>query len=159
MTHQRIKDIAQTPSGAIRAMITGLRTQAARPDFEIDMEAYGDAKGKVCFGCAATCTLQQLSGKNLTPDTIVNLELRAQAYGYYFGDTHAFEQAMNLLRQGMVIWLMRYFDVEDQYWDARVIRQKHGLPWFNLPKLTNVNWETEIAAYEVFAEWLAEVDL
>ncbi len=52
------------PSKAVRAMIAGLLAADERPTFTVEMATFGmyDGGHDMCYGCAATCTLMQLTG-------------------------------------------------------------------------------------------------
>jgi hypothetical protein len=89
--------IKNKPSIAVRAMVDGLKKTINRSTFFVEMGSFGcsgylrgmmpngfyrfkskravksiDTERKVCFGCAATCTLQQIAQKNFTTKTINN---------------------------------------------------------------------------------------
>lgn len=61
----KIREKITKPSEMVRAMINGLRRQDEREDFHIKMDKWaglGSLDGKpVCFGCAATCAVQELT--------------------------------------------------------------------------------------------------
>jgi hypothetical protein len=59
------------PSEFLQAMVDGLRAANADPQQQISMSSYGTVGfGGVCFGCAATWTLQELEQRLLTVDEI-----------------------------------------------------------------------------------------
>lgn len=69
ITKDQIIEKLPTPFDAIEAMIKGLERFSDHPQFTVDMitfgsyyETYSRPDGGVCFGCAATCTLMDISG-------------------------------------------------------------------------------------------------
>ena len=54
---------------AIDAMLIGLET-IPNGSFKIDMTTFGNIDNNVCYGCAATCALQQLYDVRFTSDNI-----------------------------------------------------------------------------------------
>jgi hypothetical protein len=59
---RRIKDIVSKPSQLIIAMCDGLEKQNKRRSFRVRMDTFGASRGKVCYGCAATCALSDIFG-------------------------------------------------------------------------------------------------
>ncbi len=51
------------PSNAVWAMVLGIDGALARDDFTIDMGTFGESYDGMCYGCAATCALQQITEK------------------------------------------------------------------------------------------------
>ena len=96
---ESIRELIQSkPSIALQAMVDGLREQSKRKNFKVDMRTFGEGKylnnPVMCYGCAATCTLQKIAGKNLTVDNInVNLD-RAQFLKFELTELRRFEFAI-----------------------------------------------------------------
>jgi len=57
------------PSQAVRAMIDGLLAADRREGFKVDMNTFERYFEGICYGCAATCALQQMGGYPLIFDT------------------------------------------------------------------------------------------
>lgn len=106
---RKIKDIISKPSQALQAMIDGLRNQDSRTFFEVDMLTYGTSRGQTCFGCAATCAIQQITQVNLTPQNICK---RTDAFLVDEKDMYSFEYAIDTARQGSLGVLFRYFGLK-----------------------------------------------
>ena len=49
---------------ALQAMVDGLKRQSKRKGFMVDMVTFGNVSPETCYGCAATCTLQEMYGVN-----------------------------------------------------------------------------------------------
>lgn len=122
----RIKDIAKKPSDLANAMVIGLLRQNTRTDFRIDMDTYGKTSydSEVCFGCAATSCLQQVSNVNYTAQRIGQGRADSEywlkdVYGLQFDylDVREVEIVVNNLRLGYIKKLLRYYDVEEKFDD------------------------------------------
>lgn len=130
-----IKKIISKPSEALQAMVDGLLEQSERPDFEVNMKVFGAVQGGICYGCAATCAIQKIAGRNLDIDSIDSSTLRAWTLGFLRDDMLAFESAINMARTGDMGELFIYFGFEDAgYW---------RFAGFNLD---NSNWREQLPA-------------
>lgn len=138
---------------AVEAMITGLEVHSKRKDFIIDMTTYGKATGPdICFGCAATCAVQQLCGIDLKPGTFINRKShwRAATLKVDMSDLEYFEQAINDLRTGYETPLFDYMGVRVPIVLARKIR---------LPILTSYNWQHRLQPYRLLLRYLKRYDI
>jgi hypothetical protein len=148
-----IKDILNNkPSAAIRAMIDGLKEQSLRDNFVIDMSTFGGLSTRdysLCVGCAATCAAQKIAKKNLTVQTISDVELRADALSFSCYDMAKFEKAVDRLRHGAVLPLFTYFNLS-----GYVV-----IPPIRLPFLTTDDWQENLFPYEAYAEQLEALGL
>lgn len=108
---RKITDVISKPSEALRAMVDGLLEQSKREDFVIDMSEWGryDSEKEVCFGCAATCALQKLSGHNLREGFIEDVRTRAAIYEFDRSSVDVFENAVNYARCGDLYYLISFF--------------------------------------------------
>ena len=147
MKTRQIKDIISKPSEALQAMVDGLKAQSEREDFVIDMDSYGTHDYKICYGCAATCTIQQLTGKKLTSKNIDETSDRAKFLKLDEYDLDDFEFIMNNVRSGYYIeGLLQYFNIT-----KRVKR-----PCFSLK---SHNWKEEIPKVKKYIKYLQEKGL
>ena len=111
-----IKELIENkPSKAVQAMLDGLLEQSKRSDFEIHMSSFGIADNKICYGCAATCTVQKLAKKNLTIKNIDTTESRAAKLKFDFYELHEFELAIDDLREGDPTYLFSFCKVQAKY--------------------------------------------
>ena len=120
----KIRDIIHKPREALQAMVDGLLSQDMRKDFEIDMNTYGLVDEAICMGCAATCAVQQITGKDITcerftVDTCDTIKHEAQALGLSqdkasLDDLRKFEQAIDRARRGQLVTLFDYFHIEPE---------------------------------------------
>lgn len=139
---------------AVEGMIVGLETQDARPDFMIHMGTYGGthhglAGPDYCYGCAATATVQQLSGVNHTTDcNIAYKESRASLVHAPVDELIKFEQTIDALRSG---YLGPLFDLFKK--DRQLVLFR------NLPRLHTCNWKTGLPAYRELLHDLKTKDL
>ena len=141
---RKITDIISKPSQALQAGVDGLRAQDARPGFCVSMSTYGVEINGICFGCLATCALQQLAEKNLGPGDILGTWWRAKALGFEQEDVNRFEIVMDLAREGDLRGLFRFF----------------GLPPEEVPacewRLLQANWREQLPAVEKTIEELRQ---
>ena len=143
--------LAPKPSDLIQAMITGLKFQDSREDFFVDMgsfagkrPSFGD-EGETCFGCAATCALQQLSGVNLTSKIggLHSSYIRSSVYKLDPLEVSDFEIAIDALRKGDCATIIGLYGVSHRQW-----------PEMNLPMLRTDNWRKKIMYYQRLVEAL-----
>lgn len=127
-----------TPVQAIEAMIAGLKENAARDDFMINMYTFGESDRGIRIGCAATCALERLHGSRFTPRSITYRLKRAEAVGAPLGDVRAFELAINYLRLGCLDQFFAYFGIDDYRAPAMVWR------------LNTDNWKDELPKVEAY---------
>lgn len=140
-------DYCPTPSSAIRAMVNGLRNQSNRKDFVIDMGYYGLEKGGLCFGCAATCAVQEAAKVNFT---VVNIYVgqQCETLDVDFEELNHFEGMLNSLRMGRWDHLIEYYDRKDLL---------DKLSNVHLPAMENVTWRQCLVYYEELAERLEKL--
>lgn len=141
------------PSQALEAMVDGLLASKDNPNFRAEMDTYGDvheqADGPLCFGCAATCTLQQLAGARFTPDSIRRIRSRAEVVGVLAFRLGSFEHAMNRARQGKMYALLKFFDHYDPSvttWDDEFCLETDG-------------WEVQLPAVRAVIKEMKEAGL
>jgi len=144
-----IKETLKVPSAALQAMVDGLREQDERKDFKVDMGTFGAplfsarrGRADICLGCAATCTVQKIAGKNLTADIISHREYRAEVLGFDHTEFAAFERAMDQTRCGSVTELFDFFVVPQ----AKDVR-----PSF---RLLNGTWRGQLRKVEAYIKEL-----
>lgn len=139
-----ITDRCPTPYDAMRAMVEGLRTIPDEKTFFVNMGTFGDVGShphfakydpetqqynyKVCFGCAATCTLQQLFNIRFEPtDNLEYTDPRVKAittkihldvtvgdddYDEIYNAINEFESAMDLCRLVSFERLFNFYEVD-----------------------------------------------
>jgi len=149
---RKIRDILERkPSKAIQCMVDGLNKQSQRSDFEVIMVTFGlwVRKKGVCFGCAATCTIQEIAGRNLDARSIGELEFRAFALGFEPADLERFEYAIDNLREGVPQTVFSYLGID--YPDEL---KKH-----DLPRLNTTDWREGIGQYIAYANELKKSGL
>lgn len=138
------------PSVAIKAMIEGLET-IPNGKFKIDMSVFGGSSNQYnyCYGCAATCTIQQLFAVrfNSTQD-IGRPWQRAEILSIHYLDLESFEHAIDKLRRINTIPLLQYFNSRN--WFAQL------LCWtVKLQELRDDNYKQRLAGYKKLAARLA----
>lgn len=150
---RKIKDILPKPSDAIQAMIDGLEEQSERPKFQIEMSTFGEAgAGDVCFGCAATCTIQHAFEHNFTVDEIEGCYNRSEALNVDEEDLDIFEDVIDGFRQGYAFRLLNYYGI------------RRGHPNFNDLytgdwNMMTFNWKSEIPKVKAYLEQLKTLGL
>lgn len=128
---RKVSDVISKPSQALKAMCDGLEKQSQRRDFKVDMKTFGEVSNGVCFGCAATCTMQELAKVNLVPNTICH---RERALGFDMVDCNTFELVMDSARAGSLIALFAYFNIDHKL---------NPLP-FKMWQLSTENWQQQL---------------
>jgi hypothetical protein len=131
------------PADAIRAMIEGLKKAAHDWRFAVDMHTFGRAGIIRCYGCAATCALQEAAGRRFSHSSISYALYRAQFLDVSAYELRLFETSIDYFRQGRP---GRLFDFFDQ-------------PVPNIPidwYLRNNNWESELPRVELYLSKLIE---
>jgi hypothetical protein len=114
---KKFNEIISKPSEALEAMIKGLRKYSRRKNFEVNMSHFGGSSEGICFGCAATCTVQQIINKDFTPTTIESAAIRSIALDVVKDDLDRFEYAIDNARSGMMGSLFRYFSININAFD------------------------------------------
>jgi hypothetical protein len=101
----------RTTGDAIEAMIKGLKKARKRKRFEVRMTTYGsaDITRSICFGCAATVTLQEAAHRNFKPANIWDGCRRAAFLGLDRSELGSFESALNSFRLGRPGCLFAFF--------------------------------------------------
>lgn len=111
---KKIKNIISKPSQAVTAMIVGLLRQNTRSDFKIDMGVYGEVNRaeKICYGCAATSCVQQLTGQDATYEGVRDYSSPFYWFEDYDSDDIAdFESAIDDVRvgySGSLFWYLGF---------------------------------------------------
>lgn len=142
---------------AVEAMLTGLSEQSKRTDFKINMATFGRSDHKVCFGCAATCTIQQLAGVNFTVSNIQDVGDRAYATQTDLYDLSNFETAINELREGMISPLVNYFDKGKDVNYPKIYTSLRSIQ-ASLPILLD-DWQYKLQPYYYLLNFLKQHDL
>ena len=136
---------AMTSAEIIMAMVRGLRNRHVM----IDMSEFGVTKKGVCYGCAATNTVCEISNIIFTPKTIGTEFRRAKVVNAKPDFLLDFEESINELRHGFV----------DRY-NLIAIYSKFAeinISGFDeeLPSLKDDYSEVELKVYERLADFLA----
>jgi hypothetical protein len=144
-------------SDIIFSMIKGLKKEWV----EVDMNTYGGVTtDKICFGCAATNTLCQLMDKPFNASNIINLDRRAEQvnFGISSGNLRMFEECIDSLRKGCIItFLEALSEIEEEIGFVVELKKIKSIYIdFNLPRLENSNYKTDLIYYEQFANELKQ---
>ena len=141
---ETFREMLKVPSNALQAMVDGLRYHSSRDDFRIAMNTFGDTFHGVCFGCAATCTVQKATGKSFSPDrNITYSTVRAEVLGCEEYDLLDFEYVIDQARKGRLKSLFRYFEMSTKF----------DTVWNNRFDLHSDDWAEQLGAVEeVIAE-------
>lgn len=128
-----LKAIKSKPSVALQHMVDGLLKQSRRKDFIIDMGTFGSTDSKICYGCAATCTIQSIAKVTLFPLDIYYAGDRARKAKADMDELRKFEEAIDCARRGWMFTLFRFCEVEyvgtfDGKFDLRTDDWRQQLP-------------------------------
>lgn len=131
-----LKLIKNKPSIALDMMVKGLLKQDRRKDFEVDMGSFGGFaySVKICYGCAATCTIQQIAKKNFQSSNIERSSCRAKVMGIDKYELDSFETAIDDARSGYLSALYMFCKITNQ----------ESLPKKASFCLDNDNWKEQI---------------
>ena len=139
---------------AVEAMTKGLKRQERREDFNIDMDSFGDScvdnnptsqpfhAMEICFGCAATCAVQELFGIDFESDNIWERCFRADSVNVDIDIFEGFESAIDHLRCGRSHLLGIFCDLDVD--DKCLTIEKFA----RLPELGTYTWEDNLPGYE-----------
>lgn len=146
-----IKELVKKPSDVVTAMVKGLLRQNEREDFKINMNAFGiySTSENICFGCAATSTVCELTKVPLDSMYLPNV------YGqlnYAIGNNSElidrtglllgyegvsrFETAVDYLRRGDIFMLLVYFGFDNALSMSVQLRKSSFLDFY----LETGNW-------------------
>jgi len=138
------------PSEALTAMCDGLLKAERRKGFGIDMGTFGrvervegeEGSGKVCFGCAATCAIQEAANVRFGPENIAGLGRRRKmvnrSTGTRLTDNRlmSFERVMDSARRGYLYQLFSFFGFNGE----------EALLWMLRWRMDTANWKEQIPA-------------
>jgi len=151
MSGQTFRELCKDKvSTALQAMIDGLEFQSQREDFRVDMATFGaftyfeNKVDPICFGCAATCTVQQLSRVNFTDSQINSLEERSCLTIRNSDDLDRFEYAIDCARMGNLISIFDYMGDRDS----------HEFSDDDLWDMSTDDWQEQLPLVQDFVEML-----
>ena len=131
------------PSEIIQAMVDGLQKEHVK----VDMKTFGEIRGGICFGCAATNCIIEISG--VSPETAAT-GFSKIAFEIGEGDDMSvsrFECAIDDLRiNDLVSYNHRMRRFEAQEIPSELFQE--------LPELTTGNWKRELYKYQEYANFL-----
>ena len=146
-----MKDYLPKAWMAVKAMTDGLNN-IPNDNFKLEMISFGHYEsnklGKpICYGCAATCAIQQAVGKRFAPGNISSLKARSEALKIDHIDMDVFEQMIDSLRFGVISSLEDYYD--------------HPLPWPIKPleSLRGYDYKEKLGLYIAYWKQLKKLDL
>ena len=85
---------------ALQFMVDGLKRQSERKDFKVAMDTFGHYSEGTCYGCAATCTIQEIAKKDLNELSLDETESRAQDLKFDLKQLDRFESFIDDARIG-----------------------------------------------------------
>ena len=151
MSGQTFRELCKNKvSTALQAMIDGLKLQSQRKDFRVDMSTFGsyhesrNKENPVCFGCAATCTVQQLCKVNFTDSQIDSLKERSFLTIGNSNDLDRFEDAIDSARLGNLLPIFSYMGN----------LESHELSDDNQWLLTTDRWQGQMTLVQDFVDML-----
>ena len=168
----KLYEKAPKPSDAIFAMIRGIKAQLKSDNFFINMLTFGsyDEKGKMCYGCAATCAIIDLTGYE--PEQVVfrnsgdyfdPQKVGRKVYERNLTTLHQFEEAINGIRQGKLDHLLYFYGYN---WIKQIpyIRQTlieqgvwhDGMYMFGNEDDDQHEWKEMLKKYDALAKFMAK---
>ena len=156
---KRMRDVCPSPSQAVRAMVSGLRTARQTKDVRTNLEGYAflyfSGGEKNCYACAGTCAILEALGIWDRRNEYADYRGRGKKAklerltGVVYDDIKRFELDIHDLGEGDPVWLYKYYSVD--------IPQSATLP--DLPLLGKSYSEIELQQYEAFADALKTAGL
>lgn len=133
-------------------MVDGLR-EIDPTTQTVDMQTFGKEVDGMCYGCAATWTIQKLAGRRLASKELNGLAEAGTMRGdeafedlpWYASDIDLFEDAIDEARKGFLSELFEFMGCDTDQADLLVGR------FF----MTNDNWEAQLPKVE---ELIAELE-
>jgi len=148
-------------SVAIQAMIDGLEKQSQRPDFRVDMLSYSYTSNRLCFGCAATCAVMELTKTDLDI-TNINTHRDIRLWPLIpVDEVIRFEFIMNQVRLNGFKYLFDSFGYPN--WWQRIILMIMGYTFIGGTRLTknirldNYNWKERLPEFQKLADAFRKV--
>lgn len=141
-------------SDIIYFMVYSLIKQEERDRFVIDMDTYGAANGSFCFGCAATCALQEMSGVLFgVKDTQEEFRERIRvALGISYEEENRIEWFFNSLRT-----LDKYSIPDPDVSPEMEVTTQMVNEFLKVPALRTETWKLNIGEFVKLADkWSAE---
>ena len=129
-----LKAIKGKPSVALTHMVNGLLKQSRRKKFQIYMGTFGKHFRGICFGCAATCTIQNITKVNFTPDN--GIYDRAMKMKTDSLELDKFEMAIDDARSGELRTLFSFCNISEE--NAKIFNDKFSL--------NTLDWKEQLPA-------------
>jgi hypothetical protein len=146
-----IKELAPKPSDAIKAMLTGLR-ELPNEKFQVDMSTFGTWRNGICFGCAATCAVYQLTGRKPSVAIMGGIDGQARQLGLNYEMLFAFEDAIDLFRCGNPQEVLYFYGLEPEGGRESLWSRQDWL-------LGTDNWEGQLPLIEAYVQKLEAAGL
>jgi len=143
--NQSFKDKVRSMTGKeiVMAMVNGLLHE----HYEVSMTSFGHTNNGICYGCAATHCITEISGIKFGRDIIRMREDRAIAINVDYEFLHIFEDVIDDLRTGRI-------DAYNSKVEAIGI-VKLNSPSKPLPYLKTSTWKYDIQDYIDYANTLS----
>lgn len=145
---------ARKLSDIIYFMVYSLIKQSERAEFKVDMDTYGVSNKTFCFGCAATCAIQEMSGVRFEVEDTYSVfqERVCSALGIRYEDEKRIEWFFNSLRLSDDYSILDL----DAHPDMKITDQMMK-ELTNVPALTSETWKQNIGKFVKLADkWSAE---
>lgn len=142
-----------SPSYTLRTMVQGLLNHSKRENFRVAMNTFGayDDTYEICFGCVATVTIQELSGRSFDGREINNVWSRARFLELKEELLDEFEDAVDAARCGELSRLLMYFNVPEAKGISNIFKGR----W----ELLTDDWQDQLPAVLQAAEELEKLGL
>ena len=145
---------------ALELMCSGLVKQNQRSNFRIGMQTFGSVgvsraggvRKKICVGCAATCTLQELMGKNFTTKNISKEYYRANYLNVDRTELADFESAIDCARLGSLENLFDFCGVPEIFNELSDQYEFNSI--YEMWCLENHNWKEQLPVVRRFIKKL-----
>lgn len=161
---------------ALEFMLAGIESARNRADFKIDMGTFGNSvrltdNSRMCYGCAATCTIQQIANKEFKGKEIVWCVDRADYLGFNKNELDRFEEAIDSVRMADFQEIIDFCYTADKGFDYTlkildqiknfILDKQIGDDLFMCSDITSYpeEFDRKLANFKIIAQYLKEQNI
>ena len=143
---------ATKPSEAIKFMLHALFVHASRDDFVIDSNTFGRIGNRMCFGCMATCVLQEASGIKMVSEdrSILGFLRKVESQSSMsFRERQSIESFVDMIRSSVAECMSGLDSI-----GVRDLTEDELKRFMSLPVMSSDKWKEQACLYAQFADYL-----
>jgi hypothetical protein len=134
-----------------QAMVEGLKATKKMKNFKVNMYTFGDVEGDICYGCAATATMMQLTGKKSNKKEFADNVFRPFAKGLTEDDVIRIEYVIDSFRKGYIddlVSLCKLTKPQSRFVRNLVYERPLDEHWC----LEDTNWEKQLPEIQKYID-------